>query len=194
MRRWLVVMAKRPRAGAVKSRLSREVGMAEAMRFYRANLARLMRANAYDSRWTTVLAVSPDISVDDRIWPSNVRVAAQGAGDLGDRMQRIMDGLPPGPAIIVGSDILGIRPFLLAEAFRLLGHSDAVFGPAEDGGFWLAGLKRSPRIPRIFGGVRWSSRHALADTLDNCRSLKVGFAATLPDVDDREDWLRWRRG
>ena len=53
----------------------------------------------------------------------------------------------------------------IAAAFRLLGRHDLVFGPAEDGGFWLVGARRRPRLPPLFGQVRWSSPHALADTL-----------------------------
>jgi glycosyltransferase A (GT-A) superfamily protein (DUF2064 family) len=75
-----------------------------------------------------------------------------------------------------------------------LGSNDVVFGPAEDGGYWLVGMKRRPRVPRIFEPVRWSSRHALEDTLENCRGLEVGRAATLCDIDSRKDWLHWRSG
>jgi glycosyltransferase A (GT-A) superfamily protein (DUF2064 family) len=100
-------------------------------------------------------------------------------------MQRIFDRLPPGPALIVGTDVPGITPSHIAHAFHLLGRHDAVFGPAADGGYWLVGLKRRPRVLRIFAGVRWSSPHALADTLANLRGRwSVAFIATLNDVDD----------
>jgi glycosyltransferase A (GT-A) superfamily protein (DUF2064 family) len=59
-----------------------------------------------------------------------------------------------------------------------------VLGPASDGGYWLVGLKRRPHVLRPFGGVRWSGPHALADTLRNLARWRVGFAATLADVDD----------
>ena len=57
-------------------------------------------------------------------------------------IQRILDALPPGPVVIIGSDVPGIRPHHIATAFRALGGSDAVLGPAIDGGYWLIGLKR----------------------------------------------------
>src|SRR3546814_16124850 len=84
-------------------------------------------------------------------------------------MDRVMRVLPPGPAVIIGTDIPDIRPRHAAAAFRALGRHDAVFGPAADGGYWLVGLRRRPTIPRAFDGVRWSTEHALADTRANLR-------------------------
>jgi hypothetical protein len=191
--RWLVVMAKQPRAGAVKSRLAAQIGAAQAVRFYRVNLARTLRTLGRDPRWTTILAVSPDTATSEPVWPNDVPVIGQGGGDLGVRMQAIMDRFPPGPVVIVGSDIPGIEPAHVSRAFDLLGGHDVAFGPAEDGGYWLVGLKRFPRVPRIFANVRWSGAHALSDTLKNCRRLRVAHAATLADVDSREDWLMWNR-
>ncbi len=194
MDRWLVVMAKEPRAGRVKSRLAREIGTTEATRFYRVTLDRLVRRLAGDPRWQTVLAVTPDTAIVAPVWPGGVWAIGQGRGGLGERMRRVMGGFPPGPVIVVGSDIPGIEPGHIADAFRLLGSDDVVFGPAEDGGYWLVGMKRRPRVPEIFDAVRWSTGHALEDTLANCRGLSVGRAATLADVDGAEAWRKWRRG
>lgn len=112
-------------------------------------------------------------------------------------MQGIFRALPPGPAIIVGSDIPAISAGAIAEAFRLLGRADAVFGPASDGGYWLVGLKRVPRVLTPFASVRWSSETALADTLANLEGKKIAFVATLSDVDDawacRRHRRRWQR-
>ena len=194
MRRWLVIMAKQPRAGRVKSRLARKIGSPEATRFYRVTLSRLLRAVSKDPRWTTVLAVTPDNAAGDPVWADGFSVIGQGSGDLGVRMQHIMTALPPGPVNVIGSDIPDISPSHIERAFRLLGDNDAVFGPARDGGYWLVGLKRRPHVPRIFERARWSTKHALKDTLRNCRRLSVGFADTLADVDRRKDWRKWRRG
>ena len=115
-------------------------------------------------------------------------------GDVGRRMLRVFRSLPPGPAIIVGSDIPGpLAPAQVACGFAALGRADMVLGPAEDGGYWLIGL--SPRARKIdpFTGVRWSSPWALADTQ---RALPAGFRLTLvdrlADVDDGPAYLRWR--
>jgi rSAM/selenodomain-associated transferase 1 len=186
-------MAKSPGAGRAKRRLAASVGAIQATRFYHACLAHTLMRLARDPRWQTLLAVSPDSDVGAAFWPHRVERLPQGHGDLGRRMQRLFRRLPPGPAIIVGSDIPAITPSDIARAFRLLGNADAVFGQAPDGGYWLVGLRRTPRLLAPFAGVRWSGPHALADTLGNLKDARIAFAATLSDVDTEEDYRRLRR-
>lgn len=188
MNRWLVVMAKEPRAGSVKTRLARDIGTVLATGFYRTSLNVLLRRVGHDPRWRTILAVSPDTSLFAPAWPTGTARAMQGRGDLGARMQRVFDGLPPGPVVIIGTDIPEIAPQHIAASFQALGNSDAVIGPGEDGGYWLVGLKRSPRIRAIFSGVRWSSAHTLADTLSNLNDAHVETLDILRDVDGGDDW------
>ena len=185
-------MAKCPVAGRVKRRLAREIGDTAALRFYRATLAHTVLRLAGDRRWRTYLAVTPDASLAASCWPSSRKLALlpQGQGDLGTRMQALFDRLPPGPAVIVGSDIPAVRPAHIARAFRLLGRADAVFGPARDGGYWLVGLKRSVRQLVPFDGVPWSAEGTLAATVANLRGRIVAFASTLSDVDTAADYRR----
>lgn len=191
----LVIFARAPRLGAVKRRLAAEAGALAAWRFHRLTTAALLRRFARDPRWTTWLAVTPDRATHAprALWPEarhpRVRITGQGAGDLGARMGRVMHGLPPGPAVIVGSDVPGIRPRHVADAFRLLGTHDAVLGPAEDGGYWLVGLKRTPVVRPPFAGVRWGGPHALADTLANlpAQGARVALLEELADVDTAAD-------
>jgi rSAM/selenodomain-associated transferase 1 len=187
--RRLVIMAKSPVLGRVKQRLGREIGDVAALRFYRNSLAHSLQRLARDPRWRTILAVNPDHDAHAPISnvPTKTARLPQGAGDLGARMQRLLLRLPPGPVIIVGSDIPSLRPCHVAEAFKFLGTADAVFGRASDGGYWLVGLKRTPKVLRPFAGVRWSGPQALADTLANLGAKRVAFAATLRDVDNKTD-------
>jgi hypothetical protein len=180
----LVVMAKRPVAGSAKTRLARAIGTGRAVGFARHAAAALLERMGRDRRWQTIVSVAPDSGVKDRCWPRWVARMPQGRGDLGARMQRILDATPAGPTLIVGTDVPGIRPAHIAEAFARLGSCDAVLGPATDGGYWLVGARRRPRVLRPFAGVRWSSPHALADTLANLAGRRVVLAATLSDVDD----------
>jgi glycosyltransferase A (GT-A) superfamily protein (DUF2064 family) len=99
-----------------------------------------------------------------------------------------MDWPGRGPVIIIGTDIPPITPEHIAGAFRRLGNADAVLGPTPDGGYWLVGLRRSPRIERPFSNVRWSSEHALADTAANLGDHLIAQAARLCDVDSAEEW------
>lgn len=197
MQAQLVVMVKRPELGRVKTRLAAGIGAVAATRFYRQTTDDVMRRVAGDPRWATCLAVSPDVSVHDRVFARYpVPVVAQGEGDLADRMGRLMRDLPLGPVVIIGSDIPDIDASHIAEAFKALGHRDAVFGPADDGGYWLVGLKRFPRVVDIFEDVRWSTEHALADTLRNVARarLNVAMLDTLSDIDTAADLLRWKNG
>jgi uncharacterized protein len=192
--RHLVVFAKAPRLGQVKSRLAAEIGALAALRFYRGTTARVLRRLGQDPRWRTLIAVTPSRALREPFWDSHVPRLDQGRGDLGHRMARVFRTLPPGPVVIVGSDIPELAPRHVAAAFRALGSGDAVFGPAADGGYWLVGLRRSPRRPTgLFAGVRWSSPHALADTRASLpRGFTVTLLETLDDVDEAESYRRWR--
>jgi uncharacterized protein len=197
-RHHLVLFLRAPQWGKGKRRLARKVGDAAALRFERAMLGMLVRRLARDGRWQLRLAVTPDRARSRvRLWPRGVAIAAQGEGDLGQRMRRALARCPPGPAVLVGSDIPALAPHHIAEAFGVLGGHDLVFGPAEDGGFWLVGARRCPRLPPLFGAVRWSGPHALADVLGNLPpGVRVGFAARLEDVDAAGSYRRLapRRG
>jgi uncharacterized protein len=181
-------MAKAPMAGGAKRRLAAEVGSTEAARFARCAAAALIARLGRDPRWQTILAVSPDHFARSPIWPAAIKTRAQGVGDLGQRMQRLLEANAPGPLVIIGTDIPAIRTTHIAAAFRLLGSRDAVFGPAVDGGYWLVGVRRRPRLLRPFCQVRWSGPHALQDTLDNLAGHSIGFVATLADVDSAESY------
>lgn len=187
--RWLVVMAKEPGAGAVKTRLARDIGTAGAVRFARNGFACLVRRLTTPRRWNLVIAITPDGAIASPVWGAAARMP-QGRGGLGERMQRIFDVMPPGPVIIVGTDIPGIGQRDIARAFNALGAHDAVFGPAADGGYWLVGLRRTPRVRRIFEKVRWSGPHALEDTLANLEGSAVSMIDMLEDVDDGESHRR----
>ncbi|MAS43716.1 MAG: hypothetical protein CML46_03975 [Rhodobacteraceae bacterium] len=194
-RRQVVIFVKVPRPGRVKTRLARGVGAPEAARWFRAQSRALIRRLRADPRWEVRLAVSPDAEgLTTRALPGGAARQAQGGGDLGARMARALFGAPPGPVLVIGADIPGVTPAVIARAFAALGRADAVFGPAEDGGFWLVGLGAARRAPRdLFRGARWSSADALGDVLGNLSGVRVGFADRLADVDEPEDLRRLRR-
>lgn len=183
----LVIMVKAPVAGRSKTRLARGIGVGAATAFARHALRITHLRLARDPRWETVLAVTPDAACSAPVWPRGTPRIGQGDGDLGARMLGLAACLPPGPVVIVGSDIPAVTPRHIARAFAALGSADVVFGPATDGGFWLVGFRRRPPCPSPFTNVRWSSPAALADTLANLATSRVAFAATLHDVDEGAD-------
>ncbi len=186
----LVVMVKEPRPGRVKTRLGHEIGMVAAAWWFRHQTGSLLR-RVRDPRWRVVLAVSPDREgLSSRVWPAELLKRPQGRGDLGDRMRRQFKLSGQGPVCIIGADIPGVERRHIATAFRALGSADAVFGPAPDGGYWLVGL-RNPTLatPAAFSSVRWSSKHALADTLASIPGYGTTLIDTLRDVDRAADLL-----
>jgi uncharacterized protein len=184
------VFARAPRLGAVKRRLARGIGARAALDFHHRTMIALLRALAADRRFRTVLAVTPDRARFPL--PARVPRVDQGGGDLGVRMQRTLARARHGRAVIIGCDIPDARAADVLAAFAALGRADAVFGPAEDGGYWLVGL--SPRRPaRPFAAVRWSTAHALADTLANFSGRHITFLRALRDVDTAADLRSLRR-
>lgn len=179
-------MLKQPRAGRVKTRLGQDIGMVRAAWWFRHQTRQLIR-RLHDPRWHLVLAIAPDAALHTRSFPHGPSRIKQGQGHLGARMGRIFHALPPGPVAIIGGDIPGITPAHIKRAFEALGWADAVFGPATDGGYWLVGLHRT-RVPAsLFYGVRWSSEHALSDTVASLGASRIAYVDRLRDVDRAAD-------
>lgn len=180
MKDTVIVFARAPRLGSVKRRLARAIGDRAALRFHRETLIRLLRGLCREKRFRTVLAMTPD-GARDRL-PVRVARVAQGRGDIGQRMDTACRRYREGNVAIIGSDIPDANADDLRAAFRALGSHDAVFGPAADGGYWLVAL--GPRRPeKPFINARWSTEHALADTLKNFRGRAVAHVRVLRDVD-----------
>ena len=192
--RHLAIFAKEPRLGRAKARLARDVGHTEAWLFYRRLVRRVLPPLARDARWSAWLATAPDRwRGREPFWPFALPSLPQGPGDIGQRMSRVFCSLPPGPAIIVGSDLPDLTSEHVARGFAALGRADVVLGPAEDGGYWLIGL--GPRARRIdpFKGVRWSSPWALADTERALpRGFRLALTDRLADVDDGPAYWGWQ--
>ncbi len=177
-------MAKEPRAGRVKTRLAGEIGVVPAAAFYRTTATAVIARLASDRRWRTTLALAPDTAIASPVWPQCRSRIAQGAGDIGKRMLRALAAMPPGPAVLIGTDIPAIKPAHIASAFRALADHDVVFGPAADGGFWLVGLARRRPPGNIFANVRWSHAATLSDVLANLAPGCAALINCLHDIDD----------
>jgi hypothetical protein len=189
MKDTIVIFARAPRLGTVKRRLARDIGARAALRFHQSTLIRLLRTLRSERRFQTMLALTPD-GARDRLPVRAIRIG-QGSGNVGERMDATCRRFPRGRVAIIGCDIPDACAADVLAAFRALGRADAVFGPAADGGYWLVGLG-TRRPARPFANARWSTEHALADTLVNFRGRRVAFLRTLSDVDTVEDWRQVR--
>jgi rSAM/selenodomain-associated transferase 1 len=199
--RRVIVMARLPRLGRVKTRLAASIGPLQALRVHRELLAaavalvdatpgvRRELRYAHDGppgsrhrRWLRALA--------KRGWST----AAQRGGDLGQRMCDALDtALRDGDLpVLIGCDCPAMRASDLLEAFHALRSADAVFAPTEDGGYALVGLARS--APHAFDAVAWGTAGVMVET--RRRLARAGLRwhelRTLWDVDVEADLRRWR--
>ena len=175
----LIIFAKAPLMGKAKTRLAANIGPAHAQRLYRAMTRKIIR-NTQSPKWETHLAVTP------KHWLGQLpewKAAAQYAQTNGSLSPRLVQAFSAKmPTVVIGTDCPQVTSRDINDAFKALRRHDAVFGPADDGGFWLMGLRR-PACDEIFENVRWSSKHALADVAANVGG-SAHYLRTLIDVDD----------
>lgn len=196
----LILFARVPQLGRVKSRLAADIGDAAALAAYEelgkacwhevTMARRLMAARA-------IVAFTPGgESTAMRGWLAGAdEYVEQGAGDLGERMLDAIDGqLRRGArrVVVVGSDCPTLSASTLTSAFARLENADLVVGPATDGGYYLIGVTR--RQPSLFQDIPWSSERTLAATLARADTagLRVAALETLTDVDTLAEWMEWR--
>lgn len=186
MQNHLVIFVKAPKMGRVKTRLAKDIGKFKAWRFYRRTVTELMK-RVGKGNWKTTICVAPD-DYNGHFFGNDHDIIPQGGGDLGQRMQRVFDTMPRGRVVLIGGDIPAIKKYHINNAFNALKNSDATFGPATDGGYWLVGMRRTRARIAPFENVRWSSEHALNDTVQNIDPrAQVTFTDRLSDVDTVKD-------
>lgn len=189
----VVLFVKQPVAGRVKSRLAKGLGTALATGFYRTTTRTVCHRLSRDPRWQLIIARSPDHwRPGAPVFPPGLITTPQGPGDIGDRMARLARRFSDGPVILVGSDIPALQTGHIAAALRCLKHSDVVFGPATDGGFWLVGY--NPRAARQarFTNIAWSTGMVLTDCLTGLGATRVSLLPPLSDIDDIGDYRAWQ--
>jgi len=187
----LIVFVKAPRPGAVKTRLAKILGADNACAAYH-QLVETLLANIATVE-TVELCFTPD-EAKHEILPwirGSWQAIAQGGGDLGERLDRAFQGAFANGArrvLIIGSDCPEITISDLESAWSALEFHDVTLGPANDGGYWLIGL-RAPQ-PSLFREMPWSTGTVLRTTLDRCATagLRVQLLRPLSDVDTEEDW------
>ncbi len=177
----VVVFARAPWPGRAKTRLIPALGEAPAARLAAAFLEDVL---------ATVAAV-PGLAAEPWCPPEDVAAfegaRAQQGLELGARMTHALaDALDRAPiALLVGSDLPTLPASHLEEAVDALARHDVVLGPAADGGFYLVGARGE--APALGPGVRWSSRHALADVHARLTDRRVALVRPWYDVDTEED-------
>lgn len=182
----LIVFVKNIRFGKVKTRLAKTIGNKEAFEVYKLLVEKT--AAAISNLQVDRHIYFSDVVVDSK-WPDNYKTTQKG-NDLGERMKNAFkDGFDKGykNIILIGSDLPDISETILNNAFNTLKTNDTVFGPAEDGGYYLVGMKQLYNC--IFEHKPWSTSSLLYDTLDEIKSkhITVGLLDTLNDIDTFKD-------
>lgn len=179
MRPRLYIFAKAPAMGKAKTRLAADIGKVHAHRLYRAMLSKVIR-QVQDPRWETVIMATPERAIGQTPEWKGLPQCPQAKGSLSPRLLAAFKGR--GPVIVVGTDCPQVTTSDIAKGFKALKSHAAVFGPADDGGFWLMGMN-APVKSSIFDNVRWSHEETLSDVEANLDG-SVKHLRTLIDVDD----------
>lgn len=198
MEQKLVVFLKWPEKGKVKTRLASAIGEEEAASVYKKlaeETVKAVRPLAGQSADVVIAFDPPERETEIIKWIREpFQFLPQGAGNLGDRLSRIVHAVFRGGAekvVVVGSDCPGLDAFTVNEAFRVLSRKDIVLGPTEDGGYYLVGLKQANHT-FLFNDISWSTPDVLRMTLKKAESAHLSHDL-LPekfDVDTPEDLRR----
>jgi rSAM/selenodomain-associated transferase 1 len=185
----VLLFAKAPRRGLVKTRLAADLGEDAALRLYRKVGARV--ATSVGEHYAlTVWHDPPEAQDEMRAWLGEHVYVPQRGRDLGERLAHAFAwhfAKGDGPVIVIGADAPHVSGATVAEAERHLGDIDAVIGPSVDGGYYLLGL-RAPS-PTVFEEIPWSTDRVFSITVARCRAchLRVQVLAVLRDLDTAAD-------
>ena len=193
----LQLFAKAPVAGAVKTRLIPPLDAAGAVALHRRLTERAAAAvaaacaaipDARSELWCSPGADDPWLRALANRHGLVPRV--QPASDLGARMRSALAAAMPGRALLLGSDCPDLDAAYLIAARDVLERADAVFAPADDGGYALVGCRG--RVPDCFGGIAWSTAAVMAQTRTRLRAGAVRWIELPPvrDVDRPADLER----
>lgn len=192
LHRALLLFIKNPVPGKVKTRLAATVGPDRALELYLRMLAHT-RSTALRTAASRLVFYSDFVDEQDDWRRPDFEKMLQRGTDLGLRMHHaIADALQRhSRSVLVGGDIPGLRADIIEAAFDALEDADVVIGPAEDGGYYLIGM-RAPH-PEIFENIHWSTPQVLAQTLERCHmaGCSVRLVDTLSDVDTEADWEKY---
>lgn len=183
----ILIFTRNPELGKVKTRLAASIGQENALQVYIELLQHtknVVLETDYDKR----VLYSDAINTKD-MWNNHLFQKREQFGkDLGVRMYNAFrEGFEEGyqKIVIIGSDLITLEANDLKNAFAALDTNDVVIGPAEDGGYYLLGLKSIPE--NIFKNKEWGTNTVLKETLKNIKNLKYSLLEEKNDIDTFDD-------
>ncbi|MEE8169543.1 MAG: TIGR04282 family arsenosugar biosynthesis glycosyltransferase [Phycisphaerae bacterium] len=194
----LIIFAKYPQPGRVKTRLIGSISAEQAAELHRHCLVATWRVAAGVPGTRPLLAISPDDAATEfqRVLGDDAACRPQGQGDLGARLERAARRAfeeSAGRVILLGCDCPSLDRRTIETALRALDDADVVLGPAVDGGYYLLGLRSS--APLLFERIDWGTDRVAAQTRARCdeAGLSIHELAALRDLDRWEDLAAWVR-
>ncbi len=189
MKNLLILFYRNPELGKVKTRLAKTMGDEKALAIY-LRLAAYTRTIVQDLPCDKVVYYSHFADTEDA-WPnSSFQKKVQQGNDLGEKMlnafaEKFKNGYTS--ICIIGTDCFELTSEIIKQAFDQLEKHDTVIGPANDGGYYLLGMKKP--IPELFQNKSWSTDSVAKDTINNFKRLELSFTQlpVLTDVDEEKD-------
>lgn len=190
----LIIFTRYPEPGTTKTRLIPALGARGAAELHRqlaeGTLSQAIQLQASTSISLEVRFTGGTTSQMQEWLGVDLAYRLQGNGDLGERMsQALNEAFQSGiqQAVIIGTDCPSLDEVLLAKAFDQLHQHDLVLGPAEDGGYYLIGLRCV--YPELFTDIDWGSDRVFEQTIAIAQHLNLSIATLpkLPDIDRPED-------
>jgi len=193
-KRLVMAFVKNPTLGKAKTRLAATIGDEKALEVY-IQLLQYTHLVLKDVTCDRAIHYASFIDRDD-FWLNELyQKYVQIEGELGDKMyhafqQAFEQGYEQ--VVIIGSDCPELTTELVEEAVETLNTKDVVFGKAEDGGYYLLGMRKL--IPELFQNKQWSTETVLSDSIQNCEDLGLSYQTLqeLSDIDYEADWLRFK--
>lgn len=187
----LLIFTKNPEPGKVKTRLAATLGNAKALSIYR----QLLEHTASITNYLPIdkfIFYSVYVEHADLWDAKHYHKEVQRGKDLGEKMdnafatafQMVYDRV-----VIIGTDCPELNAGIIMNAFAYLNNHDVVIGPAEDGGYYLLGMKRHYTL--LFKNINWSTENVFDETITICKknNINYSFLPVLHDIDEEKDLI-----
>ncbi len=184
MKNLLMVFAKSPIKGEVKTRLGKEIGFEKSHWAYLQLLKKTAENISNNNQDIIVFHSKPNKKMES-IFDNAKNFLVQNGSDLGDKMLSAFQWAfneKYKNVILIGTDLWNISESMVIRARNVLKNKDFVIGPTYDGGYYLIGMKKIKK--KIFQNIPWSTNRVLEETLKKIKNDSVYFLGIENDIDD----------